>query len=53
MPTQDVSVVDLTVNLATPADYKDIIAALTKASEGELKGILGVTHNEAGLSIIT
>lgn len=38
---QDVSVVDLTVTLEKPADYKDIMAALKEASEGPMKGILG------------
>jgi len=41
VPTPDVSVVDLTVNLAKPAKYDDIMKALKDASEGELKGILG------------
>ena len=43
VPTLDVSVVDLTVNLAKPASYDEICAAMKKASEGELKGILGYT----------
>ena len=43
VPTLDVSVVDLTVNLAKPATYDEICAAMKKASEGELKGILGYT----------
>ena len=43
VPTLDVSVVDLTVNLAKPATYAEICAAMKKASEGELKGILGYT----------
>ena len=43
VPTLDVSVVDLTVNLEKPASYEDICAAMKKASEGELKGILGYT----------
>ena len=47
VPTVDVSVVDLTVNLKTPAEYLEIISALRTASEGELKGILGVTDDEA------
>ena len=44
VPTLDVSVVDLTVNLAKPAKYDEICAAMKKASEGELKGILGYTE---------
>ncbi len=44
VPTLDVSVVDLTVNLAKPTSYADICAAMKKASEGELKGILGYTE---------
>ncbi|MCT9925336.1 type I glyceraldehyde-3-phosphate dehydrogenase, partial [Enterococcus faecalis] len=43
VPTLDVSVVDLTCQLAKPAKYEDICAAMKKASEGELKGILGYT----------
>ncbi|NLF35245.1 MAG: type I glyceraldehyde-3-phosphate dehydrogenase, partial [Clostridiales bacterium] len=43
VPTLDVSVVDLTVNLAKPAKYEEICAAMQRASEGELKGILGYT----------
>ena len=45
VPTLDVSVVDLTVNLAKPAKYDEICAAMKKASEGELKGILGYTED--------
>lgn len=43
VPTLDVSVVDLTVNLAKPASYDEICAAVKKASEGEMAGILGYT----------
>jgi len=43
VPTLDVSVVDLTVNLAKPATYEEICAAMKEASEGELKGVLGYT----------
>ena len=43
VPTLDVSVVDLTVNLAKPATYEEICKAMKDASEGELKGILGYT----------
>ena len=43
VPTLDVSVVDLTAKLAKPAKYDEICAAMKKASEGELKGILGYT----------
>ena len=43
VPTLDVSVVDLTVNLAKPAKYEEICAAMKEASEGELKGLLGYT----------
>jgi glyceraldehyde 3-phosphate dehydrogenase len=45
VPTADVSVVDLTVNLAKPAKYAEICAAMKAASEGELKGILGYTED--------
>ena len=43
VPTLDVSVVDLTVNLKTPATYQQICDAMKAASEGELKGVLGYT----------
>ena len=43
VPTLDVSVVDLTVNLAKPASYEEICAAMKEASENELKGVLGYT----------
>ncbi len=45
VPTLDVSVVDLTVNLAKPAKYAEICAAMKKAAEGELKGILDYTED--------
>ncbi len=40
VPTMDVSVVDLTCNLERPATYEEICAAVKKASEGELKGVV-------------
>ncbi|WP_294505554.1 type I glyceraldehyde-3-phosphate dehydrogenase [uncultured Victivallis sp.] len=43
VPTSDVSVVDLTVELKTPASYEEICKAMKEASEGELKGVLGYT----------
>ncbi len=46
VPTLDVSVVDLTVNLKKPATYAEICAVVKKAAEGELKGILGYTEDE-------
>jgi glyceraldehyde 3-phosphate dehydrogenase len=46
VPTSDVSVVDLTVELNKEASYKDICAAMKKASEGELKGVLGYTDEK-------
>ena len=39
----DLTGVDLTVNLAKPAKYEEICAAMKAASEGELKGVLGYT----------
>jgi glyceraldehyde 3-phosphate dehydrogenase len=45
VPTPDVSVVDLTVNLEKPATYDEIKAAMKAASEGEMKGILGYTED--------
>jgi glyceraldehyde 3-phosphate dehydrogenase len=46
VPVADVSVVDLTVRLKTPASYDAICAAMKHASENELKGILGYTDEE-------
>ena len=46
VPTLDVSVVDLTVNLAKPATYAEICAAMKEASEGELKGVLGYVDED-------
>lgn len=45
VPTLDVSVVDLTVNLKKPATYKEICAAVKKASENEMAGVLGYTED--------
>ncbi|KAL4437828.1 hypothetical protein ABPG77_005740 [Micractinium sp. CCAP 211/92] len=46
VPTLDVSVVDLTVNLNKPAKYADIMAACKSASEGPLKGVMGYTEED-------
>lgn len=46
IPTADVSVVDLTCRLEKPAKYDDIKAAIKKASEGPMKGIMGYTEDE-------
>ena len=43
VPTLDVSVVDLTVNLEKPATYEEICAKVKEASEGAMAGILGYT----------
>jgi len=45
VPTPNVSVVDLTVNLEKPASYQEICAAMKSASQGALKGILGYTED--------
>ncbi|MBN2523529.1 MAG: type I glyceraldehyde-3-phosphate dehydrogenase [Bacteroidales bacterium] len=45
IPTPDVSVVDLTCRLAKETSYEEICTAMKKASEGELKGILGYTED--------
>ncbi len=46
VPTSDVSVVDLTVELNKAATYEDICAAMKTASEGSMKGILGYTSEK-------
>jgi glyceraldehyde 3-phosphate dehydrogenase len=46
VPTSDVSVVDLTVELDKAATYADICAAMKTASEGSMKGILGYTSEK-------
>ncbi len=46
VPTSDVSVVDLTVELEKPATYAEICAAMKAASEGDLKGVLGYTTDK-------
>ena len=45
VPTPDVSVVDLTFRTEKATSYQEICAAMKKASEGELKGILGYTED--------
>ncbi|MFT6087518.1 MAG: glyceraldehyde 3-phosphate dehydrogenase [Glaciecola sp.] len=45
VPTANVSVVDLTVNLETPASYAKICEVMKEASQGTLKGILGYTED--------
>ena len=46
VPTSDVSVVDLTVELNKEASYADICAAMKAASEGAMKGVLGYTEEK-------
>ena len=46
VPVLDVSVVDLTCNLAKPASYDEICKVVKDASENELKGILGYTEDD-------
>jgi glyceraldehyde 3-phosphate dehydrogenase len=46
VPTSDVSVVDLTVELNREASYADICAAMKQASEGAMKGVLGYTEDK-------
>ena len=46
VPTPDVSVVDLTVNLERPASYDQVKAAMRAAAAGPLAGILGYTEDE-------
>lgn len=45
VPTPNVSVVDLTVNLEKPASYQEICEAMKVAAQGELSGILGYTED--------
>ena len=46
VPTSDVSVVDLTVELNKEASYQDICAAMKAAAEGPMKGVLGYTEDK-------
>jgi len=46
VPTNDVSVVDLTVTLEKPTTYEDILKEMKAASEGELKGIMAYTEDD-------
>jgi glyceraldehyde 3-phosphate dehydrogenase len=46
VPTSDVSVVDLTVELGKPATYKEICAEMKAQSAGALKGVLGYTEEK-------
>lgn len=46
VPTLDVSVVDLTVNLEKPASYDDIKAAIKAAAQGPLAGVMGYTEED-------
>ena len=46
VPTSDVSVVDLTVELNTEASYKEICAEMKSQSQGALKGVLGYTEDK-------
>ena len=46
VPTSDVSVVDLTVELEKPASYAEICAEMKAQSVGKLKGILGYTEDK-------
>jgi glyceraldehyde 3-phosphate dehydrogenase len=46
VPTSDVSVVDLTVELNKPASYDEICAEMKAQSQGALKGVLGYTEDK-------
>jgi glyceraldehyde 3-phosphate dehydrogenase len=46
VPTSDVSVIDLTVELTKPAKYEEICAAMKAASQGAMKGVLGYTDEK-------
>ncbi|MFI3255901.1 MAG: type I glyceraldehyde-3-phosphate dehydrogenase [Psittacicella sp.] len=45
VPVSDVSIVDLTVNLAQPVAYEEIVKEMKRASENEMKGILGFSDD--------
>lgn len=53
VPTVDVSVVDLTCNLEKPATYEEICAAVKKASENEMKGIVDYVDEDVVSSDFT
>ena len=46
VPTSDVSVVDLTVELENPATYAEICAEMKRQAEGPMKGIIGYTEDK-------
>ncbi|EER06670.1 glyceraldehyde 3-phosphate dehydrogenase, putative, partial [Perkinsus marinus ATCC 50983] len=46
VPTPDVSVVDLTCRLEKAATYDEIVAAVKEASEGDMKGVMGITYDD-------
>ena len=46
VPTSDVSVIDLTVELENEASYEEICAAMKEASEGAMKGVLAYTEEK-------
>ena len=46
VPTPNVSVVDLTVNLENPATYEEICLAMKEASQNDLAGVLGYTEDQ-------
>jgi glyceraldehyde 3-phosphate dehydrogenase len=46
IPTVNVSAVDLTVRLTKPATYKEIVEKVREASQGSLKGVLGLTEED-------
>merc|ERR1712137_811133 len=45
VPTQDVSVVDLTVRLENPATYEEVKQAVKEAADGPMKGFMGYTED--------
>lgn len=53
VPVADVSVVDLTCRLSSPASYASIKEAVKKAAEGPLKGILGYTEDSVSRDVIS
>lgn len=53
MPTNDVSVVDLTARLKQPASYHDVCVAMENAAQNSMKGIITCTNDQVVSSDLT